>query len=161
MLVIARFDKFSIHHIYRHENSMANDLAQQALGYIVSNKNFSITKKLMCACVRNIESLSVVGAKTGLTDSPIGLTSVPGAQTGLTDLPTGLISPADPNSPVFENSASNGLELGKADLVDWRRPIIDYLQDPSQKLIEKFRDLLSSSHWWMGICIAELLLICF
>jgi ribonuclease HI len=26
--IIARFDEFSIHHIYRHENSKANDLAQ-------------------------------------------------------------------------------------------------------------------------------------
>jgi ribonuclease HI len=40
--IIARFDEFSIHHIYRHENSNANDLAQQASGYNVSNKNFSI-----------------------------------------------------------------------------------------------------------------------
>jgi hypothetical protein len=43
--VIARFDEFSIHHIYRHENSKANDLAQQAFGYNVSSKNFSLTKK--------------------------------------------------------------------------------------------------------------------
>jgi hypothetical protein len=26
--IIARFDEFSIHHVYRHENSKANDLAQ-------------------------------------------------------------------------------------------------------------------------------------
>jgi ribonuclease HI len=26
--IIARFDEFSRHHIYRHENSKANDLAQ-------------------------------------------------------------------------------------------------------------------------------------
>jgi ribonuclease HI len=49
--VIARFDQFSIHHIYRHENSKPNDLAQQASGYSVSNKNFSITKKLLCVHV--------------------------------------------------------------------------------------------------------------
>jgi ribonuclease HI len=49
--VIARFDEFSIHHIYRHENSKGNDLAQQASGYNVSNKNFSITKKLVCVHV--------------------------------------------------------------------------------------------------------------
>jgi ribonuclease HI len=46
--IIARFDKFSIHHIYRHENSKANDLAQQASSYNVINKNFSVTKKPMC-----------------------------------------------------------------------------------------------------------------
>jgi ribonuclease HI len=51
--IIARFDEFSIHHIYRHENSKANDLAQQAHGYNISNKTFSITKKLMCMHVQN------------------------------------------------------------------------------------------------------------
>jgi ribonuclease HI len=45
--IITRFDKFSIHHIYRHENSKANDLAQPASGYNVSNKNFSIIRKPM------------------------------------------------------------------------------------------------------------------
>jgi ribonuclease HI len=50
---IARFDESSIHHIYRHENSKANDLAQQASGYNVSNKNFSITKETMCMHVQN------------------------------------------------------------------------------------------------------------
>jgi ribonuclease HI len=49
--IIARFDEFSIHHVYRHENSKANDLAQQASGYNVSNKNFSITKNWMCVHV--------------------------------------------------------------------------------------------------------------
>jgi ribonuclease HI len=42
--IIARFDEFSIQHIYRHENSKPNDLAQQASSYNVINKNFSIIK---------------------------------------------------------------------------------------------------------------------
>jgi ribonuclease HI len=42
--IIARFDEFSIHHIYRHENSKPNDLAQQASSYNIINKNFSIIK---------------------------------------------------------------------------------------------------------------------
>jgi ribonuclease HI len=60
--IIARFDEFSIHHIYRHENSKANDLAQQASGYNVSNKNFSIIRKPMCMHVQNL-SLSVLAQK--------------------------------------------------------------------------------------------------
>jgi ribonuclease HI len=52
--IIARFDEFSIHHIYRYDNSKANDLAQQASGYNVSNKNFSIAKKPMCMYVQNL-----------------------------------------------------------------------------------------------------------
>jgi ribonuclease HI len=73
--IIDRFDEFSIHHIYRHENSKANDLAHQSFGYNVSNKKFSITKKLMCMYVQN-QSLSVLRAKTGLTGSSIGLSNV-------------------------------------------------------------------------------------
>jgi hypothetical protein len=95
-----RFDEFSIHHIYRHENSTANDLAQQAFGYNVSNENFSITKKPMSMHVQN-QSLSILGAETGLTGSPIGMPGVHGAQTGLTDTPTGLTSPTIPYNPVL------------------------------------------------------------
>jgi ribonuclease HI len=72
--IIARFDGYSIHHIYRHQNSKANDLAQHACGYNVNSKNFSITKRPMCMHVQNLESLSVLGTETGLTGSPIGLT---------------------------------------------------------------------------------------
>jgi hypothetical protein len=122
--IIARFDEFSIHHIYRHENSKAKDLARQASSYNVSNKNFSITKKPMCMYVQNL-SLSVLGAETGLTGSPIGLTGVLGIQTGLIDTPTGLTDLADTNIPILENSASSNLEHDKTDVIDWRRPIID------------------------------------
>jgi hypothetical protein len=138
--IIARFDEFSIHHIYRHENSKGNDLAQQALGYNVSNKNFSVTKKLMCMHVQNM-FLSVLGAETGMTSSTVGLTSVPDVQTGLTDTPTGMTGPAVPDNPILEDSTSNNLEHDKADVVDWRRPIIDYLQDPSHKVDRKVRRL--------------------
>jgi hypothetical protein len=73
--IIARFDEFSVHHIYRHENSKANDLAQQASDYNVSNKNFSIIRKLMCMHVQN---LSILGIETGLTGrSTVSLIDVP------------------------------------------------------------------------------------
>jgi ribonuclease HI len=141
--VFARFDEFFIHHIYRHENSRDNDLAQQAFGYNVSSKNFSITKKPMCAHVQNLESLSVLGAETGQTGSLVGLTGVPGAQTGLIVTPASLTDPVVPNSsdlvPRVENLASDDLEHDKVNVVDWRKPIIDYLQDPSQKVDRKVR----------------------
>jgi ribonuclease HI len=117
--IIARIDELSIHHVYMHENSKANDLAQQASSYNVSNKNFSITKKLMCVHAQNL-FLSVLGADTGLT-------GVPNVQTGLTDTPTGLTSPTVPNNPILEDSTSNNLEHDGADVVDWRKPIIGYL----------------------------------
>jgi ribonuclease HI len=123
--VTARFDEFSIHHIYWHENSRANDLAPQASGYNVSSKNFSITKKLMCARVQNLESLSVLNVETSLTDSSTGLTGSSGTLTGLT-------------GPVIPNNSDNSKQ-DKADVVDCRKPIIDYLQDPSWKVDRKVR----------------------
>jgi hypothetical protein len=114
-------------------------LAQQASGYNVSNKNFSITKKLMCVHVQNM-FLSVLGTDTGLT-------GVPDIQTGLTNTPTSLIGHANPDNPILKNSTSNNLEHDRADAVDWRKPIIEYLQDPSHKVDRKFSGLLSSLHW--------------
>jgi hypothetical protein len=68
---------------------------------------------------------------------------VPRAQTGLTDTPTGLTDLAVLESsdldPRVENLASYGLEHDKADVVDWRRPIIDYFQDPSHKVDRKIQ----------------------
>jgi transposase InsO family protein len=83
--------------------------------------------------VQNL-SLSVLGAEAGLT-------GVPGVQTSLTDTQTSLTGLADLNSPVLENSASSNLEHDKADAIDWRRPIIDYLQDPSHKVDRKVQRL--------------------
>jgi hypothetical protein len=124
--IIARFDEFSIHHIYRHENSKANDLAQQVSGYNVSNKDFNVIRNPMCMHVQNL-SLFVLGAETGLTGSTVGLTSVLDVQTGLTDTPTGLTDLVDPNSIVLENSASSNLEYDMVSAIDRRKPIIDYL----------------------------------
>jgi ribonuclease HI len=45
--IIARFDEFSMHHIYRCENSKANDLAQQASDYNLVIRN-PVIRKLMC-----------------------------------------------------------------------------------------------------------------
>jgi hypothetical protein len=119
-----------------HENSKANDLAQQTSGYNVGNKNFNIIRKSMCLHVQNL-SRSVLGIETSLSGSTVGLTNVPHFQTGLIDTPTGMTGPADPNSPVLENSASSNLELDKADAIEWRRPIIDYLRDPRYKVDRK------------------------
>jgi hypothetical protein len=119
-------DEFSIHHIYRHENSKANDLAQQVSGYNVSNKDFNVIRNPMCMHVQNL-SLFVLGAETGLTGSTVGLTNVLDVQTGLIDTPTGLTDLVDPNSIVLENSASSNLEYDMVSAIDRRKPIIDYL----------------------------------
>jgi hypothetical protein len=90
--------------------------------------------------VQNL-SMSVLGIETSRTGSTVGLTSVPDIQTGLTDTPTSLTSLVDPNNLVLDNSASSNLEYEKAHAIDWRRPIIDYLHDPSHKLDRKVHQL--------------------
>jgi hypothetical protein len=94
----------------------------------------------MCMHVQNM-FMSVLGTDTGLTDGTVGMIGVPDVQTDLTDTPTGLTSPAVPDNPVLEDSASNNLEYDKANVVDWRKPIIEYLQDPTHKVDRKFRQL--------------------
>jgi hypothetical protein len=94
--------------------------------HLISNRNFNIIRKPMCIYVQNL-SLSALGAETGLTGNTISLTDVPDIQIGLTDTSTGLTGPADPSNSVLENLASNGPEQDKTDIIDWRRPIIDYL----------------------------------
>jgi hypothetical protein len=89
---------------------------------------------------KNLESLSVLGAE-------IGLTSTSEAQTGLTDPPTGQSGLAIPDSPILENSTSSDLERDKADVVDWRRPIMIICKIQITRLIERFGGLLSSSQW--------------
>jgi hypothetical protein len=158
--IIARFDEFSIHHICRRENSKANDLAHQASGYNVSNKNFSITKKLMHVHVQNL-FLSVLGVDTGLTGETVGLTNIPDVQTGLTDTPTSLTGLTVHDNPVLEDSTSNNLEHDRADVVDWRKPIIEYLQDPSHKVDRKIRWFAFKFTLVEGGCIVEPRMICF
>jgi ribonuclease HI len=83
--VIAKFDEFSIHHIYWHENNRVNDLAQET-GNNVSSKNFNVTKRLMLVDVQNVDFMSDLGTETGLTGGVFGLTSLPDARTGLIGL---------------------------------------------------------------------------
>jgi hypothetical protein len=89
---------------------------------------------------KNLESLSVLGTE-------IGLTSTSEAQTGLTDPPIGQSGLAIPDSPILENSTSSDLEHDKADVVDWRRPIMIICKIQITRLLERFVGLLSSSQW--------------
>jgi hypothetical protein len=92
----------------------------------------------MCMHVQN-QYLSILGTEIRLTGNPIGVTDVPGVQTGLTDTPTSLTGPTVPDNPILEDLAYNSSEHDKADVVDCRRPIIDYLQNPSRKVDRKVR----------------------
>ena len=105
--VISKFDEFYIHHIYRNKNSRANDLAQQALGYNVSNKNFSIIKKLMLDIVYFLEFLPDLGTETGQTDVAVSLTGLTDAQTGQTNVRTGLTGTSSPDLTSFNPQIDN------------------------------------------------------
>jgi hypothetical protein len=48
--------------------------------------------------VQNLESLSILGAKTGLIGSSVDLTGLSGVQTSPTDTPIGLTGPSVPDS---------------------------------------------------------------
>jgi hypothetical protein len=71
------FDKFCIHHIPRHENCRANDLAQGASGYNVQSKNFHVKAKPVLEDERimlYIEPDSLTTTTTGLTATQAGQT---------------------------------------------------------------------------------------
>jgi hypothetical protein len=62
-------------------------------------------------------------------------------------MPTDLTGPTITDStdlvPQVENSASDDLKHNEVDVIDWRKPIIDYLQDPSQRVDRKV--------WWFDL----------
>jgi hypothetical protein len=45
--IIALFDDFTIQHVSKDENTVANDLAQEASGFQPNRENFSFLKKRM------------------------------------------------------------------------------------------------------------------
>jgi hypothetical protein len=100
-----------------------------------------VLPKNRCACMYKNLFLPVLDIEIGLTGSTVGLTGVPNMQTGLTDTPASLTGPAIPDNHVLEDSTSNYLEHDMADDVDWRRPVIEYLQDPCHKVNRKIRQL--------------------
>jgi ribonuclease HI len=76
------FNEFCIHHIPRHENCRANDLAQGASGCNVQSKNFHVEAKPM---LRG-EKILLYTEPDSLTATPTSLTAT---QSGLTATQTG------------------------------------------------------------------------
>jgi hypothetical protein len=132
-------DEFVIYHVPREENPRANALAQQAYGYNVRKINFQEHKPLLAAeCfaleapVRPTQPTGLTGG-TGLTDatdrSDRSRRSGPAHGTGLTDdhdRSDG--SPNKNSSPVFHD---------KNEVEDWRKPLVDYLHNPSNSVDRK------------------------
>jgi ribonuclease HI len=71
------FDEFCIHHISRHENCQANNLAQGASGYNVQRKNFHVKEKLMLGSKATLFCIEPDGPIT----TPAGQTTTQDGQT--------------------------------------------------------------------------------
>jgi hypothetical protein len=126
------FDEFCTHHIHRHENCRANDLVHGASGYNVQSKNFHVTAKPMLRS----EGILLCTEPDGLTATPAGLTAT---QTSQTTAQAGqTATQPGPTARTQGGSGSSVLELERVE-EDWRKPIADYLQDPSQKVDKGIR----------------------
>ena len=93
---------------------MANALAQQASGYNVTKKYFNMRKPM-----RSTAELLVL-------DEPVR-----------PDAPTGLTGQTAENS----KSAATSNSKGKAEVADWRVPIVTYLKDPGRGAERNIRHL--------------------
>jgi hypothetical protein len=71
------FDEFCIHHIPRHENCRANDLAQGASDYNVQSKNFHVKAKP----VLEYKRIMLRTGPDGLTATTAGMTATQTGQT--------------------------------------------------------------------------------
>src|SRR5438105_6401090 len=89
--IISTLDYFSIAHIPRQDNWLANELAQQASGYHVNRGIFFISPELM-----------------------LGFANI-----------------GEANSKPIESATNKGSSAGRS--ADWRKPIVEYLQDPSKR----------------------------
>ena len=125
--IISCFDEFVIRHIPRDSNQKANALAQQASGYNVTKKYFNMRKPMQAT------TELLVLDELVRPDAPSSLT----AQTGLTGLETCLTGQTAENSKSVATSNSKG----KAEVADWRVPIVTYLKDPGHGAERNIRRL--------------------
>ena len=103
LYIISSFDEFVIRHIPRDSNQKANALAQQASGYNVTKKYFNMRKPMR------------VTAELLVLDEPVR-----------PDAPTGLIAQTGQTAEDSESAIASNSK-GKADIADWRVPILKYL----------------------------------
>jgi hypothetical protein len=130
-------DEFVIYHVPRDENPRANALAQQASSYNVRKRNFQEHKQLLTAECFALEAPVRPTQPTGLTGdndltdaterSDWFFRSGPIHGTGLTD-------DHDRRSPD-KNSSSVFRDKNEVD--DWRKPLVDYLHNPSSSVDRK------------------------
>ena len=125
LYVISYFDEFVIRHIPRDSNQKANALAQQASGYNVTKKYFNMRKPM-----RATAELLVLDEPVR-PDAPTGLTTQTGPETGLTGQ----------TAENSESAATSNFKR-KAEVADWRVPIVTYLKDPGHGAVRNIRRLV-------------------
>ena len=114
--IISCFDEFTIYHVPRFDNPIANTLAQQAFGYEIQKRNFHKKKPVfvadqVCALNAPVRLVADTG-RTGQTSHEIG-------------------------QNVGETVAADSVV--KADVSDWRTPIAKYMRNPSFKADRKIQ----------------------
>jgi ribonuclease HI len=116
--IIACLDEFTIYHVPREKNPRANSLAQQASGYEVQKRNFrekkpTFSEAEMLALDQAVQPPSTVGqtASGGLTACTV----------------------ENPDSAIVV------AKTVEAELEDWRKPLVNYLNDPSCSVDRKVR----------------------
>ena len=123
--IISCMDEFMIYHVSREENPRANALAQQASCYNVRKRNFQEQKPVFSKAKCSVLEESVRPMP------PTGLTG----DTGLTD-----VTDRSDRYPGQKSTSANFHSKDDKDVVnDWRKPLIDYLQDPSSSVDKKIR----------------------
>jgi hypothetical protein len=117
MEIIALFDDFTVQHISRDENTVANNLAQQASSFQANCGNFSFLEKPDIPMYQIRQSgFQPVHSATICSTKP---------------------SSAEQNSPVFEiegsgisRTSNETSKITRAGPDDWRTPLVRYLENP-------------------------------
>jgi hypothetical protein len=136
-------DEFVIYHVPRDENPRANALAQQASGYNVQKRNFQEHKQLLTAECFALEAPVRLTQPTGLTGDN-GLTDATERsdrffRSGLVH-GTGLTDDHD-RSDRSPDKNSSSVFRDKNEVEDWRKPLVNYLHNPSSPVDRNIR-------WW-------------
>jgi hypothetical protein len=114
--IIAPFNDFTVHHISRDENTVANNLAQQASGFQSNRGKFGFLKKPDVSVFQTGQSsFQLVHSATICTGEP---------------------SSAEPDSSVFESGGSRvsktSDEISETTMTgpdDWRTSLVRYLEN--------------------------------
>jgi hypothetical protein len=124
--IIALIDDFTVQHVSRDENTIVNDLAQQASGFLSNQGKFGF-----------LEKLDVLVCQTGQSDfQPMCSATICSAELGSTNL-DGLVS--ETRGSRISKTSYEMSEMTMTDPDDWRTPLVRYLENPSHIADRKVR----------------------